>query len=63
MIYKEVLADQQGDVCQRSAHRLCKPKVGRQAHLPLWLEQGFSPEQFASVLEAGTVRLKGRADK
>lgn len=49
--YRAVLADQQSDVRQRSAHKFCKPKVWLHAHIPLWLEQGFSPEQIAQRLK------------
>lgn len=49
--YKAVLADQQSGVRQRSAHKFCKPKVWLHAHIPLWLEQGFSPEQIAQRLK------------
>ena len=49
--YKAVLADQQSVVRQRSAHKFCKPKAWLHAHLPLWLEQGFSPEQISQRLK------------
>ena len=44
--YRAVLADQQSDVRQRSAHKFCKPKVWLHAHIPLWLEQGCSGQVF-----------------
>jgi len=49
--YKAVLADQQSDVRQRSAYTFCEPKIRLHAHLPVWLEQGFSPEQIGQRLK------------
>jgi len=49
--YKAVLADKRSDVRQRGARKFCKPTVWLHAHLPLWLEQGFSPEQIACRLK------------
>ena len=44
--YKAVLADKRSDVRQRGARKFCKPTVWLHAHLPLWLEQGFSPSKL-----------------
>jgi IS30 family transposase len=49
--YKADAAMKQSDARRASARKFCKPRVWLKSHLPLWLEQGFSPEQIAARLK------------
>ncbi|WP_338726363.1 IS30 family transposase [Shewanella baltica] len=49
--YKADAATKKSDARRASAGKFCKPRAWLKAHLPLWLEQGFSPEQIAQRLK------------
>lgn len=49
--YKADAATKKSEARRASARKFCKPRVWLKSHLPLWLEQGFSPEQIAERLK------------
>lgn len=49
--YKADAAMKKSDARRAGARKCCKPRAWLKSHLPLWLEQGFSPEQITERLK------------